>query len=90
MAALEGPHLPSSHRLAASLGVVAHDLQLKKASFFGDDDLQDLGEFVCVVLMYNFAALGSLYNKFSLSKACNILWKLYVLGPGIHTCLLCN
>jgi hypothetical protein len=30
--------LPSSHRLASSLGVTPHNLQLQKASFFGDED----------------------------------------------------
>ena len=39
-------HLPSSHRLATSLGVVPHDLQLKKASFFGDDEVLDEPELV--------------------------------------------
>ncbi|XP_048244213.1 nuclear pore complex protein Nup98-Nup96-like isoform X2 [Haliotis rufescens] len=32
---------PSSHRLASSMGVSAHSMQVMKASFFGDDDYQD-------------------------------------------------
>jgi hypothetical protein len=29
---------PSSHRLANRLGILAEELQLRKASFFGDED----------------------------------------------------
>ncbi len=35
------PDTPSSHRLASSLGVNAHSMQVMKASFFGDEDEQD-------------------------------------------------
>ncbi|ELU16922.1 hypothetical protein CAPTEDRAFT_222010 [Capitella teleta] len=34
--------VPSSHRLATSLGVTPHHLQLQKASFFGDDEQEDM------------------------------------------------
>ena len=30
---------PSSHRLASSMGVDAHNMQFMKASFFGDEDM---------------------------------------------------
>ena len=33
--------VPASYRLADSMGVFANDIQLKKASFFGDED--DIG-----------------------------------------------
>ena len=41
----EDVELPSSHRLASSLGVAAQDLQLKKASFFDEDDVVDMGQY---------------------------------------------
>jgi len=34
---------PSSHRLAQNLRVSAHSVQMMKASFFEDDDSQDIG-----------------------------------------------
>ncbi len=36
--AVEMDMAPSSHRLADRLGVLAEELQLRKASFFGDED----------------------------------------------------
>ena len=34
--------VPSSHRLASTLGVQPHALQLQKASFFGLDEDEDM------------------------------------------------
>ena len=38
--------VPASYRLADSMGVFAEDIQLKKASFFGDDDDFEPGLFI--------------------------------------------
>lgn len=35
---------PSSHRLAAGLGLHAHDLQIRKASFFGYEE-EEIGKY---------------------------------------------
>jgi hypothetical protein len=43
--------VPSSHRLAHSFGVSAQNMQVMKASFFGDEDIEEeIGEYREVVL----------------------------------------
>ena len=38
--------VPASYRLADSMGVFAEDIQLKKASFFGDEEDMESGVFL--------------------------------------------
>lgn len=38
----EEDYIPSSHRLASQLGVQAQNVQMMKASFFGDEEDEEL------------------------------------------------
>ena len=49
-------YAPASHRLANSLGVSSRNMQVMKASFFGDDDDMDTAAPPCKLNPSNFKA----------------------------------
>ncbi len=79
----EEDYAPSSHRLASKLGVSSHHVQVMKASFFGDEDM-DTGQ---STLLLSWSPIAGIRQHLSVRPFIHTFIhpsKYSIIYPSIH------